>query len=84
MTRDYLPCVHVVEPLTDYLEGALDPATTARVDAHLAVCEPCTTYLAQLRITITDLGTLPAPTLPADTVSALEAVFRDLHPPHER
>ena len=45
MTGDYLPCVHVVELLTDYLEGALDPATTARVDAHLAVCEPCTIYL---------------------------------------
>ena len=82
MTGDYLPCAHVVELLTDYLDGALDPVTTARVDAHLAVCEPCTIYLDQLRTTITDLGTLPAPTLPPDTVTALEAAFRDLHPPH--
>ena len=82
MTGDYLPCVHVVELLTDYLEGALDPVTTARIDAHLAVCEPCIIYLAQLRTTITGLGALPAATLPADTVAALEAVFRDLHPPH--
>ena len=82
MTADYLPCVHVVELLTDYLDGALDPVTTARVDAHLAGCEPCTLYLDQLRTTITDLGTLPAPTLPPDTVTALEAAFRDLHPPH--
>ena len=83
MTADHLPCVDVVELLTDYLDGALDPATAARVDAHLADCEPCATYLDQLRSTITDLGTLPAPTLSAGTVTALEAAFRDLHPPHD-
>jgi len=82
MTGDHLPCAHVVELLTDYLEGALDPVTTARVDAHLFDCEPCTTYLAQLRTTITQLGTLPEPTLPADTVNALEEAFRDLHSRH--
>ena len=81
MTGDHLPCAHVVELLTDYLDGALDPATAARVDAHLAACEPCIIYLDQLRSTITDLGALPAATLPADTVAALEAAFRDLHPP---
>ena len=81
MTADYLPCVHVVELLTDYLDGALDPGHHRPGDAHLADCEPCTTYLAQLRTTITDLGTLPAPTLPADAVTALEAAFRDLHHP---
>ena len=73
----------VVELLTDYLDGALDPTTTEGVDAHLAGCAPCATYLAQLRTTITGLGTLPAPTLPADTVTALEAAFRDMHPPHD-
>jgi predicted anti-sigma-YlaC factor YlaD len=84
MTADPPPCMHVVELLTDYLEGALDPVTMARVDVHLAGCGPCATYLEQLRTTITDLGVLPVTTLPADTLTVLEAAFRDLHPSHDQ
>ncbi len=81
MTIEPLPCVDVVELLTDYLEGALDPATSARIDAHLAQCPPCVTYLEQLRTTVNDLGSLPAQTLSDSAIAELEAAFGDFHRP---
>ncbi len=76
MTSRHLPCNVVVELLTDYLEGALDPVTAARVEAHLAECPPCTTYLAQIRSTIEAVGHLPADTLSEEAVADLESAFR--------
>ena len=76
---EHLPCIAVVELLTDYLEGALDPATVERVEAHLDICPPCVDFLEQLRSTVDSLGELPVEVLSADTVDALEAAFRDFH-----
>ena len=36
-----LPCNVLVEIVTDYLEGVLDEATRAEVEAHLALCRGC-------------------------------------------
>lgn len=59
-------CQEFVELVTDYLEGATSPAATARVDAHLARCPDCRTYLSQMRRTVHVLGALPpAPVSPA-------------------
>ena len=45
MTSGHIPCNLVVELLTDYLDGALDPVTAERVESHLVQCPPCVTYL---------------------------------------
>lgn len=75
----HVPCIEVVELLTDYLEGSLDPAMQRRVEAHLDLCPPCVDFLEQLRSTIDSLDQLPVETLPTKTVDALENAFRDFH-----
>lgn len=53
-----LTCRELVALLTDHLEGALAPQTSARVEAHLAACRDCTAHLTQIRITIAAVGRL--------------------------
>jgi anti-sigma factor RsiW len=56
--NDELACQQVVEMVTDYLEGALSRGQRKRLDAHLAGCEHCSEYLAQMRATIRLTGRL--------------------------
>ena len=58
MTTAEMNCQTLVELVTDYLEGALPEADRERLEAHLAVCEGCTRYLAQIRTTIRLTGRL--------------------------
>ena len=44
-----LACRDVVELLSDYLDGDLDPPLAAAVERHLALCPACIEYLRQLR-----------------------------------
>jgi predicted anti-sigma-YlaC factor YlaD len=75
-TQGPVSCPHVVELVTDYLEGALHWADRARVEGHLEHCEPCRIYLQQMQQTIRWLGRLAAPTTrPAARQSCLE-LFR--------
>jgi anti-sigma factor RsiW len=46
-----ISCREVVEIVTDYLDGALSPEELARMEAHLAACPPCVTYVEQMRTT---------------------------------
>jgi anti-sigma factor RsiW len=46
-----ITCREVVEIVTDYLDGALAPEDVARLEAHLAACDPCVAYVEQVRIT---------------------------------
>lgn len=43
---DGLPeeCQEVIRNLWDYLDGRLDPVTTTRLRAHIAICGPCFEY----------------------------------------
>ena len=40
-------CQEIVELVTDYLEGKLDPDMTAEVEAHLQLCDGCDIYVEQ-------------------------------------
>lgn len=71
-----LTCREVVELLSDYLEGGLDPFERARVEEHLATCPECTAYLAQLRATIVALGRLREADVPPPILARLVAAFR--------
>lgn len=53
-----LTCQELVELVTAYLERTLDAPTTASIEAHLADCDHCGVYVAQMRQTIQALATL--------------------------
>lgn len=67
-----LACREVVELVTAYLEGTLSPRQRRRIDAHLADCENCSAYLAQMRLMIRLSGTLRE----EDLTQAMEREFR--------
>jgi anti-sigma factor RsiW len=46
-----ISCREVVELVTAYLDGALDPDTRARFEVHLELCGPCVEYVEQIRMT---------------------------------
>jgi anti-sigma factor RsiW len=76
MMKPELDCDRLVELVTDFVEGALDPGTERRVVDHLAECDGCSTYLDQMRATAQALGDLPPNRLPESARAALLAAFR--------
>ncbi len=47
-----LRCRDIVELLDDYLDGALDPANAAALEAHLAGCQDCAAFTKTYRGTV--------------------------------
>jgi len=76
MMEDDLTCQELVELVTAYIEGALTLHERARFEAHLAVCRGCTTYLEQMRQTISLLGTLTETTMSPHARDDLLGAFR--------
>jgi len=72
--RNPLACQEMVELITDYLEGALPRGQRRRFEAHLAGCEHCSEYLAQMRETIAVSGQLRA----EDLTPAMREEFGDI------
>jgi anti-sigma factor RsiW len=72
-----LVCRELVELVNDYLEGTLDEATRARVEAHLAICEHCTEYVEQMRITTRALRVTRTAELEPARRDELLTLFRD-------
>ena len=82
--RTEVVCQQWVELVTAYLDGALPRRVTKAIDRHLADCQHCREYLEQMRLTIRITGELRVgDDVPDDVLDALEAAFRDLHPPHD-
>lgn len=73
-----LACVHVVELVTDYLEGALPAAEARRLEHHLGTCPGCSEYLEQLRAVSGSLRGLTEESFPAEIRDGLIADFRSL------
>jgi anti-sigma factor RsiW len=71
-----LSCQELVELVTDYLEGALEPGELARFEGHIARCGGCTTYLEQFRQVIRITGTLQPEDLSRKAEEELLALFR--------
>ena len=76
-----ITCEEVVDIVTDYLEGTVDDPTRAELEAHLALCPHCRTYLDQMRQTIDELGHVPVQTLSDQAQEDLLAAFRTFRPP---
>jgi predicted anti-sigma-YlaC factor YlaD len=81
VTVNTLSCRELVELVTDYLEGRLSWADRNRVEAHLGVCEPCRTYLDQMRSTIAATGRVREEDLSEDAKTALLDAFRSWRGP---
>jgi anti-sigma factor RsiW len=72
-----MKCRQMVELMTDYLEGTLSAADRARFDDHIAGCDGCRGYLAQMRRTRAVLGRLTEDAIPEHIQRDLLAAFRD-------
>lgn len=77
MTARPLTCREVIDLLTDYVEDALPEQERRRVEAHLAICDGCTTYLEQMRETIRLTGMLTEEQIPDAERERLLDAFRD-------
>lgn len=76
MGRD-LTCKELVELITGYLEGTLRGRQRRRFESHLAACDGCTRYLAQMEATIRATGRLTEEQVPDEQKVVLLAAFRD-------
>jgi anti-sigma factor RsiW len=76
MTPVQMTCRTLVELVTDYLEGALPDDERARLETHLATCDGCTRYLAQIRETIRLTGELTEAQIEPEARDALRGVYR--------
>jgi anti-sigma factor RsiW len=75
-----MTCRQVVQLLTDYLDGALSASDRARVEEHLAGCDACTAFLAQLRTTGRVTAELAAVEVPPALKAELLKAFRGWRP----
>ena len=71
-----LSCQELVELVTEYLEGTLEPSERARFDEHLAECPGCDRYVEQMRTTIAFVGASGEMESRPEVSGLLEA-FRD-------
>jgi anti-sigma factor RsiW len=71
-----MTCKEVVELMTGYLEGTLPAADRARFEEHIAGCDGCRAYLAQLRMTRKLLGRLGHEPVPESIQKELLEAFR--------
>jgi anti-sigma factor (TIGR02949 family) len=52
-------CQEMIEVVTNYLDDALPPDERQRFERHLSYCAGCSTYLDQMRETITQTRKVP-------------------------
>ena len=68
-------CLELLERLSEYVDGELEPATRAEIEAHMADCPPCVAFLRSLRHTIGHLSRIPAEELPDELRRACLEAF---------
>jgi anti-sigma factor RsiW len=72
-----MTCRQVVELMTDYLEGNLPARDRARFEEHIAGCDGCRAYLAQLQTTREMVGRIANEPMPASVERELIEAFRN-------
>ncbi len=70
-------CNELVELVTAYLDGALDPDARARFEEHLLGCDGCASYLQQFRTTVGALNAICEDTVDVAFRDRLLDAFRD-------
>ena len=74
--RRALVCRDAVALVTAYLDDALPTRERTLLEAHLAACPHCSTYLAQIRATRAALGRVETEQLPEQTRQGLLVLYR--------
>jgi anti-sigma factor (TIGR02949 family) len=70
-------CQEMIEVVTNYLDGALPADERQRFERHLSYCAGCSTYVDQMRETITQTGAVPREeSLPPALRERIVAQFR--------
>lgn len=72
-----LTCREMTQLVTDYLERKLSWTDRLRFQLHLGTCRHCREYLREMKVTVRALGRLPRVEIPAPTMDALLARFRE-------
>jgi anti-sigma factor (TIGR02949 family) len=70
-------CAEVVQLMTEYLDGALSASERARFEEHIAGCDGCREYLAQLRTASSLAGKLAGEPVPEHLRAELLRAFRN-------
>ncbi len=73
MEREH--CRHLLDKLSDYLDGTTSAEMCAEIESHLAGCGDCRVVVDTLRRTIDLYHHLPDPELPA---AARERLYKSL------
>ena len=72
-----LSCREFIELVTEYLEHTMPAPERRRYEAHLAECDGCDTYLAQMQETIQLVGRLSEESLSPRIKQDMLTRFRD-------
>jgi anti-sigma factor RsiW len=80
MIIEPVDCKTLVEMVTEWMEGALEPASQAELELHIAACAGCIAYVEQLRATLMALAGLEDPPLAEDVRLRLLTTFREKRP----
>lgn len=79
METNDLTCQELVELVTAYLENTLSEVDRARFEVHLTVCNGCTHYVEQMRVTIQLVGRLSETMIAPEPKRVLLDAFREWH-----
>ncbi|MCP4428076.1 MAG: hypothetical protein GY803_26620 [Chloroflexi bacterium] len=60
-------CPHLLDDLSDYLDGETSEKVCAEIERRLADCENCQAVVDTLRKTVFLYRDMPQPTMPNDT-----------------
>jgi predicted anti-sigma-YlaC factor YlaD len=72
---DKRDCEHLLNALSDYIEGEAAGDLCIEIERHLEVCADCRALLSTLRKTISLYRELPQPEMPAGTRDRLHATL---------
>lgn len=70
-------CREVVELASEYLEGAMTTEQMTRFELHLNLCDGCSGFVEQVRVTVAMARVLPEEEIPDDLRGKLLTAFRD-------
>jgi anti-sigma factor RsiW len=74
--RREVACRQAVDLMTEYVEGALSPRDRERFEVHLADCDHCVEYLAQIRAAIALVGHIEPDDLSDEALDELVGLYR--------
>ena len=73
---EHVTCQQLVDLLTDYLDGVLDPQRRADVERHIVICGGCANYVDQMRSTVELMSRLAADDPGDEQAGELLGIFR--------